>query len=323
MDIGRRGAIKLIGGGLLTAGSGKAVYNVFLGYDVNLMNQDLQEVASRDLLPAVQSVGMEEGEVYAGESELSIRSLEGEYLGSVGFDDSGRRARENQERLGLEPALTQLHADVPDLREGDYEMRFMEFRDFFDYLEEVESREYTVGFLRDGYRGVDPGLVQEFAGVHPGDSRRLLEALVERFRERTSYDVPRYVAGSVTDNVLMRLVRLRPYFRHGVDYSALVSNGDTKLFCYEYVDRSVEALHSVPVWRQEPAVFGGSVLDRRHKHAYTAVGSVVRDSDDLVVPVTFVDYTRTTLYSDLGVAGLLGGGVNAYDSHHRASRIDW
>lgn len=323
MDIGRRGAIKLFGGGLLTAGSAKAVYNVILGYGVNLMNQDLQSIASRSLLPAVRSVDVRGGEVYAGKNELSIRSAEGDYLVSVGFDESVRRARETEERLGLEPALTQLHTDVPDLRDRDYEMRFMEFGDFFRYLEEKGSRAYTVGFLRDGYWGVDPGVVREFSGVHPGNSRRLLDALVQGFRKKTSYDVPRYVAGSVTDNVLMRVVRLRPYFRHDVDYDSLVSEGDTKLFCYEYVDRSVEALHSVPAWRQDPAVFGGSVLDRRHKHAYTAVGSVVRGSSGLEVPVTFVDYTRTTLYNDLALSGLLGSGVNAYDSHHRASRIDW
>jgi hypothetical protein len=39
--------------------------------------------------------------------------------------------------------------------------------------------------------------------------------------------------------------------------------------------------------------------------------------------MTFVDYTHSTLYDDLGVTSVAGRGLAAYDDRHRATHVRW
>jgi hypothetical protein len=65
-------------------------------------------------------------------------------------------------------------------------------------------------------------------------------------------------------------------------------------------------------------------IDDRHKHVYTALASAyIDDAGTTVLPVTFIDYTHTTLYSDLNATGVLGDGLDAYNDRHRATSIWW
>ncbi|PSQ13711.1 hypothetical protein BRD02_11795 [Halobacteriales archaeon QS_8_69_73] len=62
---------------------------------------------------------------------------------------------------------------------------------------------------------------------------------------------------------------------------------------------------------------GGRRLDLRADAEATAA-----DLDgDLVVPMTFVDYTHSTLYDDFGVTSVAGPGLAAYDDRHRATHV--
>jgi hypothetical protein len=49
----------------------------------------------------------------------------------------------------------------------------------------------------------------------------------------------------------------------------------------------------------------------------------IRVGGELRFPMTFVDYTHTTLYDDVGLTGVLGEGLAAYDDGHRADEIYW
>jgi hypothetical protein len=41
------------------------------------------------------------------------------------------------------------------------------------------------------------------------------------------------------------------------------------------------------------------------------------------VVMTFVDYTHTTMYDDLHVKAVLGESLNAYNTRHRSTLIQW
>jgi hypothetical protein len=42
-----------------------------------------------------------------------------------------------------------------------------------------------------------------------------------------------------------------------------------------------------------------------------------------VVPIAFLDYTHSTLYDDLNLRGVMGEGLEAYNSRHRARELTW
>lgn len=275
------------------AGGARAVDNVLLGYGKNLRTQDLGAVVSERFPPAL-STRVDGSRIGWMDGELDI---EGTDAGS---------------RWG---AVEQLSMDLPELSEGEIDFEFCGPDDFF-------SREGVRRFTTDAVRGVpgaDPGVVEDFAGTDPGETRELVQGLGEAFREETSYDVPRYLAGAVTDNVLMGTVKLRPAFSHDVDFGALRRNDATRMFCFEYVNRSVEALHSVPAHRQATPVVAGKVSDYRHKHSYTVLSTVVRDPG-LKLVSTFLDYTRLVLGDELPV---MESHLWAYDGRHRADRVHW
>ncbi|WP_435332979.1 hypothetical protein [Haloarchaeobius sp. TZWWS8] len=325
-------------GGLTALGAGKAVDNVFLGYGVllgtNLITQDLATLSGQRLGPTPFETTVDGTRVtLAGGGQLTLTGEEGETTISLAGTGSEEGAAID-ERHGLPGVVEELVRDDPILAamggaENAAELpavrfEFHQYGSFFDRLRDAETRPFTVMRLRgDRYRPTTTETVRRFTGADAAEPKGIVEGLVGGFRQYSNYDLRRYTAGSVEDNVLMGHGDLRRHFESPVSFDALLAGENTGLFCYEFVHRSIEALHALPAHEQSAPVFGGVVTDYRHKHAYTAVGSVLREDGDLVVPVTFVDYTHSTLYDDLYLRGLLGRGLKAYDDRHRASDIFW
>lgn len=324
----RREALALFGGGLAALGAGKAADNVLLGYGVvvgtNLREQDLGPLVNERLEPSPFEVQVGDALLSLAGGELAVD--DGRRSRTITIAESSRReATELDEEFDLpgNPA-TQIFADLSALEAGEVSFDFSDYGAFFDRLDGADVRPFTVEALRGPYfRHVDPGTIRSFAGVSPSDPRALVEALAGAFRGHTSYDIPRYLAGSVEDNVLFGAVDLRDHFESSTSFEALERGETSGMFCYEFTYRSIEALEAVPAHHQTPPTFGGAVMDSRHKHVYTAIGSVYREDGELVVPVTFVDYTHSTLYDDLGLRWLLGEGIDAYDARHRATDVYW
>ena len=322
-DMDRRDFLKLLGVGGVGVGSYKAVDNVLLGYGTNLKNQDLSKLASDGLSVASDysvyvngyTVSVDGWDVAVGDGSETLDSLS--YLTA-----SREEAMVLDSRYGLEGVVEEIVTDAPRIGDDEYTFEFHNFEDFFDRISSAKTCPFTTDLLR-GFGSADREDVAEFVDASPENPKRVLESMESSFVEKSSYDLPRYIAGSITDNIFFKRIRLRPYFEGDVGYESLNSDSPTRMFCYEYVYRSIEALHSVPAHRQEHPVVGFGVHDSRHKHYYTGVASVVEKDGELVIPVTFVDYTRTTLYQDLRLSGILGSSLNAYDSDHRATRIDW
>jgi len=323
VDLERRDFLKLLGVGGVGVGSYKAVDNVLLGYGTNLKNQDLSKLASDGLSVASDySVGVNGYTVAVDGWDVAVKDG-GENLGSLFYLTASPEDAAVLDLLyDLDGAVEEIITDAPRIEDGEYTFEFHTFEDFFERLSSAETRPFTTDLLR-GFGSADREDIAEFADAEPEEPKRILEEMESSFVEKSSYDLPRYIAGSITDNIFFKRIRLRPYFEGDVGYEALNSDSPTRMFCYEYVYRSIEALHAMPAHRQEYPVVGFGVHDSRHKHYYTGVASVVEEGGKLVIPVTFVDYTRTTLYQDLRLSGILGSSLNAYDSDHRATRIDW
>lgn len=324
----RRQALKLLGGGLATVGTGKAAHNTVIGYGTitgtNVTEQDLRPLFAERLDADDYRAQVGEYELELDGDELTVRNGD-EALESLSVTDATTdeaAAVDAEYDLSGGP-VEQLVRDVPALRAGEFVVEPSQYDRFFDRLAEETTRPYAVGATRDGFRGADPEMVASFLGFRPTDPERVVVGLVDAFREHTSYDVPRYVAGSIEDNVIFGRKDLRQYFETDVDFEALQAGEAPGLFCTELLRRSAEALHAIPAHEASEPVAAAYVSDQRHKHAFTAIASLYRDDGDLVMPVTFVDYTYSTLYDDFKVTWLTGEGLTAYDTHHRATDIYW
>ena len=318
-------------GGLVGVGAARAIYNTVLGYGefgmgTNLLDQDLDPLVGERLEPSYD-------EAYAGarvwlaDDGVVAVADDGDGSGYLRFDDADAEdAAAFDAELGLNGRLEALFVDAAALAADDYTLEYSQPAQFFDRLEaaEADARPEAVTAMRATWdRRVDPEVVEAFAGVDPTDTRALVHGLVEGFRAHTTYDVPRYVAGSIEDNVIFGAADLRARFEDDVDFESLAEADGTGIFCWELVHRSMEALHAVGAREQTVPVATCYVSDRRHKHAYTGVVSAVRRDGELRLPMTFVDYTYTTLYDDVRLTGVLGEGLAAYDSRHRADEIYW
>jgi hypothetical protein len=315
----------LLGGGasVATVGGAKALYNAVLGYGqlgmgTNLEEQDLAALAAERLVPTYEEsvdgtrVRLAGDRIVAGEAALSF--------GDDGPDDAGKL----DSRLELGGRLRELFADVAAVRAGEYAFEFHDPPAFFDRMDGGEPRPEVVTAIRTNWdRTVDPGLVERFTGADPAEPAAVVEGLVGGFREHTHYDVPRYLAGSVEDNVILGAADLRQYFEDAVEFEALLESDGTGIFCWELVYRSIEALHAVSPPRQAVPIAACYVIDSRHKHAFTGLLGAIRTDDGLRFPMTFVDYTHTTMYDDFRLTGVLGEGLDAYDDRHRASDLYW
>jgi hypothetical protein len=329
VEITRRQALGL-GGGAAALGGGKAVDNVLIGYGVlvgeNLVSQDLAAVAAERLDASLGDSPLPDGHRAAVRGErLGVVDGDDELVAAVSLPSDSNDAAAVDDELGFAGGpVEELVRDLSAIRRGEYEFAFSKRDGFFDRIDAAESRAFTTGALRGPYYAdEDPETIQAFADADPTRPRAVLDGLVGGFREYSSYDVPRYLAGSVEDNVLLGAVDLRQHFRTEADFDAVREDDGTGMFCWEFVNRSLEALHAVPAQRQRRPAVGLKVVDDRHKHVYTGVASVVREDGDLVIPATFVDYTHSTLYDDFALTGVLGEGVEAYNERHRATDIYW
>ncbi len=329
VELTRRQLLAGAVGGGATVGSGVAIYNVFLGYDrftgTNLTIQDLDSVVSGGLSPSGEHVATaEDYRIEQHDGVISVRDDERIAEFDPAADDPVDAATVDDD-LELEGGpLEELVADLAALEAGEVRFVYDQSPAFFDRLESESTRPFTASALR-GRRiaAVDPGLVETFAGVDPADTRALVTGLAEGFREYSSYDVARYVAGSIEDNVIFGRRDLRRHFESPADFEALVAGENDGLFCTELTRRAMEAFHAIPAPEQTHPVFTGYVCDYRHKHYYLLLASVRRVDGELVIPVTFLDYMYSTLYDDFRVRWALGEGIEAYDSRHRADEIRW
>ncbi len=332
-SVSRRDALKYLGGGALALAAGRSVDNVMVGYGT-LVGTNLREQARTDVLDEIAREGFDRRERYA--AALGDRTLlvEGDTLSLKGTDGrifsrkvtglSVQEARDLDNRHGLDgEPVAELTRDLQGMSDIDFE--FYRFEPFFERLAAAETRPFTVGAVRGPLvREVEPSAVTAFASVDPARPRSVLTGLEAAFRQNTDYDISRYAAGAVQDNVIFGAADLRAPFREPVEFGALAdADGPRGMFCYEFTARSVEALHAVPAHRQRVPVVAASVFDRRHKHVYSIVASIVREDGRLVVPATFVDYTHSTLYDDLNLRGVLGEGFEAFNDRHRATAIRW
>lgn len=324
IDLERRHALKVLGGGLAAVAAGKAVDNVLLGYEhlgTNLHKQDLAGLVAGSFFAGVRRTDIGDGRVLLWDDVLRVDRGESTRATYRYPALSADRAATIDAEHGLDgyvergvPALATLH--------GDVRLEFSQYDAFLERVRAGEPHPEAVELLRS-HASAAPGVVREFADANPADTGAVIEGLADGFREHTGYDFERYAAGSIQDNVLFGAADLRAPFRGDVEFRSLLDGSDTGLFCYEFTDRSIEALQAVPASEQTAPVFAGSVYDERHKHVYTAVGSVLRGEEAPVVPVTFLDYTHVAMYDDLTLRGLLGEGLAAYDRRHMATSVRW
>lgn len=316
--LSRRRLLGAIGTGGLVVGSAKAIDNVVLGYGgigggTNLREQELAPLLSENRAFGGRIVDGETA-YHVDESGLWIdRNTEGNWRHHP-FGESPK---------GISNDAWALFRDATELGlETPYEYHSLE--GFFERLVETIPRPLTTAALRGNVsEPVAPEVVERFGGVSPTNGEDLIEGLKDGFREYGHYDVSRYVAGSVQDNVVRGTIDLRAPFEGPTGFETLIEEESTGLFCYELTYRAIEAVHSAPAIDQRPPLAAFWVRDRRHKHVYNGLASVVRAGGDLRVPVTFLDYTDSTMYDDLRITPVAGEGLSAYDRGHRADGVYW
>lgn len=312
----RRRLLAALGAGT-GLGAAKAIDNVVLGYGTVGEGTNLREQDLAALLEAT-------------------RSLRGEFAADRRYDVTDDAVRERRvddwRRYPLgEPVpdaasalVRELHRDVRAIDAGEHAYEPLPLAAFFDRIAAGDPRPYATAALRGRVADpVEPATVEAFAETPPTTPEELVAGLKRGFREHGAYDLPRYVGGSIEDNLLRGAVDLRAPFEGPTDFETLLEESRTGLFCYELADRAIEALHAVPATDQRPPVAGFWIRDRRHKHVYNGLASVLREDGDLRIPVTFLDYTHATLYDDARLTWLVGEGLDAYDRRHRADEIHW
>jgi hypothetical protein len=326
-EISRRQFLLGTGATLGGVGAAKAIHNTTLGYGQfgmgrNLHEQALTPVVTEHLTPSYD-------ETFAG---TRLRLVDGgvtawndETTHRLDFDAGTRGdARRLDSDLGLGGRLTELFADGAALSAGEYTFEFSQPEPFFERIAAAEPRPDAVAAIRRTRdRAVDTALIERFVDADPARTKAVIDGLVEGFREYGGYDVPRYLAGSIEDNILFGAVDLRKHFESEVTFEAILDGGGTGLFCWELVHRSIEALQAVGPWEQTVPVAACYVRDSRHKHAFTGLASAIREDGDLVFPMTFLDYTHSTMYDDFHLTGLTGEGLAAYTDRHRADEMFW
>jgi len=326
--VSRREALAYAGGAGVGLGGWKALHNVVLGYGVvagtNIRDQNTAALVDQHFEVRSGVTAVSGYEVWSDGDSVGVYA-DSERLDGVTIEDDPAAAERVDTAYGLDGSpIAQLQSDMAALASGEVSYEFAQTSDFLERVASAEPRPFTVDALRGPvFDSPDAEFVGEFADVDPRDAEGLIQGLTDGFREYSYYDIPRYAAGSVEDNILLGAVDLRKYFESPTDFHALANGENSGLFCTELVNRSVEAFHAVSATEQSPPIVAGCVYDQRHKHSYTILASAIRDDGELVIPATFVDYTHSTLYDDLHLRWLLGEGVEAYNDRHRVTEIFW
>lgn len=326
----RRRALGMLGGLLASTGAARAVDNVYLGYGTiegtNLLEQDL-------LTYAGERFGVHESTIEIDDVRMTIGEEAIQTVGDGGSTretatpgaTSAAEARRIDAELGLQDnPVEQLVADIDALNHGQFTFEFVGLHEFFERNQSGTFRPYTVAAVRGpAYKQVDPTLIAELSDTDPRQTAKLATGLAKGLRAHSEYDVERYLAGALEDNVLRGAFDLRSWFESPDDVEAIVSRANDGLFCTEIAHATIEAFHSVPAHQQSIPVACAHVADRRHKHAYTGLATVLRDNDELVVRMTFADYMNPLLNETLNLRWLLGDTLDAYDDGHRTTNIYW
>jgi len=326
--VNRRRLLKLLGGGAATVGSGKALYNTQIGYGVitgtNVTEQDLRPLLTEYMRVDDYRAELDDHAVELSGDTVAVTDGEDVLAERSVTDATPEEGAELDAEYDLAGGpIEELVRDVPALRNGEFVVEGAKFDEFFERIGDADARPFATGATRDGYDYADAETVGAFVDADPADPARVVTALRAAFREHSSYDKPRYVAGSIEDNVLLGTVDLRKHFESPVGFEALESGEATGLFCTELTRRANESLHAVPAHEATAPVVSMFVSDTRHKHAYTGVASLLRKEGELVMAITFLDYMHSTLYDDLKLTGVLGDGLDAYNSRHRATDVYW
>jgi len=331
----RRGLLARVAGLGAAAGGFRAVDNVLLGYGVlvgtNLRAQQLTPLFTDSLTFTDRRYPLSDGRTLAyAEGTLAVERGDERVAAIDVFEVTPATAGGFDARHdlpGTPGPAEELARDLGAIRAGDLTVEPLGLDAFFERARGAETRPYAVGPLRGPFHdAVAPETVASFTDADPADPAASVDGLATAFREHTDYDLPRYTAGSVEDNVLAGAVDLRQHFESDVEYGAVGDGGHTGLFCYEYARRAAEAFHAVPPTRQTLPVAAAEVIDDRHKHVYTALTTLVREDGgdgDLRLLATFLDYTHVAMYDDAAAQWLMGEGLEAYDSRHRATEVKW
>jgi len=333
MDLSRRRLLKWAGSGLGTYSIAEVVESILLGYGA-VVGTDLIEQGGDGSLAALANDRFSIRDHYSLTLDgTRLRIDDGQRLT---IDPDGKHIRRRlsdldpdattslDERFGRKfDPVTELARDLPAIERRDVTYSFCDIDEFWSRLDTAKPRPFTVGAVRGPhYRTPDPETVKQFANRDPARPEFLVTDLTAAFRERTNYDMPRYIAGAIYYNLLFSTVDIREPFRSDVSMSAIAEDGG-ELFCMEYTWRSIEACHAVPAHRQTVPVVGAEIHDDRHRHVYTGLASLVRENDKLVVIMTFLDYMHAVLYDDFSLRGVLGDGLDAFGDRHRATDIYW
>ncbi len=313
----RRELLRTGVGAGVTLGLARALHNTVIGYGQFGIGENLTEQHIGGLARAGYP-GPNGGRLALGDGELLIGTE------SVRYREDGTDEWTSVGAAETPESVQTLTSDIRSLQRGEFDVEVFPLEDFFEWIDQRQSRPTLLGLLRRQHAvRPDRSLIDEFTGIDPGNGKTLLGGLAEAFAESTTYDIPRYAAGSVQDNLLPVDVDLRGPFRPDIGFEQLVDADGIGLFCGEYTLLTNRALRSVPPADQSPPLRGLTVYNDRHKHVYNGVISVVESENGLVIPVTFVDYTFTTLRATVGLDNIAPGEKNAYGTGHRADRINW
>lgn len=322
MRLTRRRLLGSLGAGTVGLGTAKAIDNVVLGYGTIGGGTNLRD---QELAPLLDERRSLRGTFDAADREYAVG--EGTIHERRSDEDGWRRYPldgPTPDAGDATPGVHELHRDVTAIADGAYAYEPMGLEAFFDRLAAATPRRYTTAALRGAVsEPVSTEVVRRFADADPSAAEALVYGLKGGFREHAAYDVPRYVGGSIEDNLIRGAVDLRAPFEGSTDFETLLERERTGVFCWELTNRAVEAFHASAATDQRPPVACFWVRDRRHKHVYNGLTGVIREAGGLRLPVAFVDYTHSTLYDDLRVRRLVGEGLDAYDRRHRADEIGW
>ncbi|GGL67789.1 hypothetical protein [Halocalculus aciditolerans] len=327
VDRGRRRFLRLAGGGALGLGGARVGYEV-TGYGrvfgTNLPEQDLAPLAARRLDTHPFDLTAAGTRLRFDGDAVTLHAADGDRRTTVPVADATPdEAADAGAAYGVSSPLRALSADLDALDAGDVAFEFLDTRAFFDRLADARTRPFTVATLRgEHYRQPSATTVRAFTGRDPRDPEALVDGLADGFREHSHFDVTRYVVGLLQDYLLFDTVPLRAYDAESTAFHTLL-DGSTGLYCWEYTVRAIEAFHVAPPHRQTAPVLGAIVRDDRHNHMYAALASAVRADGGLVVPMTFLDYSHSTMYDTYRLRWAFGDGVDAYDDQHRASAIHY
>lgn len=326
--LNRRQLLTGIGGGLLGGGIIGSIYNTTLGFGTGGSGTNLHQQAQNETLAGIAKRGLypDHGSIWL-DNDVLLR-ITGDTVTVQYADGSDTTFNLHSDNVptenDLDVIIANLAEDLSDLRSGNFRFEFLSVNAFFDRVETVHLQPYTTGFLRRGTYQSSNGPHSDVPDeiIHE-NSHDQIYRLKDVFSERITYDIPRFITGAIDDNIFRRRTELRKRFSTETGLPAMYEGTHARLLCDEIASIAQTILHLTAVDRQRPPLSVSVVHDYRHKHLFNGISTVQRTDRGLSIPTTFVDYTYVTLITDLRLRWLLGDGLDAFDTRHRADNISW